>query len=87
MFRSLKSIQRDVDLGALVDLDHEFNEERRLCQLAEVHTQLTHLHALLERKVYHYARYPENPGDPAYGYVGLILPESLLPICIHSVQE
>jgi hypothetical protein len=34
----LEGVQRDVDFGALVDLDHEFNEEGTFGELAEVKT-------------------------------------------------
>ena len=46
MFLGLKSVQRDVYFGALVDLHHEFHEEGTLGELAEIDTQMTHFNTV-----------------------------------------
>ena len=87
VLHSLESIKGDVNLGSLVDLDHELYEERGLYEDVEVDTELAHFKALFEREIHHDPGDPEHPRDSPQADVALVLSEPLLPVCIYPVKE
>ena len=89
MFLGLESIKGDVYFCALIDLHHKLDEEGTLCELAEIHTQMSHFDAVFKREVGHDARDPKDSGDTTTldAYVRFILLQTLVSVCINSMHK